>query len=148
MKKEIIPTTDEVIRYVTRYGGDCRDCADESGLCPNSGLPCDFETKKKAIMHVLSALKYGHEHGYITLPEGWQPIETAPKDAHILLFGNIDPETQFEGIVWTRPAPFSGYWDDIDKAWVSHGTTWDGPFMQVTHWMPLPKPPSGAEKQK
>ena len=51
------------INYIDRYGGFCRDCADEDGVCPSSGLPCGGS--KKAIRHVLTALAYGVNHGYI-----------------------------------------------------------------------------------
>jgi hypothetical protein len=53
----------EIASYVARYGGNCRDCADENGICPSSGMPCD---SRKAISHVLTALDYGLKHGYIT----------------------------------------------------------------------------------
>ena len=55
-----------VVNYVLRYGGMCRNCADEDGVCPSSGLPC--ENADKAVEHVLSALNYGINHGYIKSP--------------------------------------------------------------------------------
>lgn len=79
---------------------------------------------------------------------GWQPIETAPKDRRILLYGHIDPNAPFDGLIWTAPRPFSGYWDEIDEAWCCDGSTWKGPFMKVTHWMPLPEPPEAAMEAK
>lgn len=73
----------------------------------------------------------------------WQPIETAPKDGdNVLLFGRIDPRHPFEGIRWQKMTVFSGYWDRIDGAWCPSGATWAGPFMEVTHWKPLPSPPT------
>jgi hypothetical protein len=54
-----------LIRYVARYGGKCRDCADEDGICPRNGLPCG--KAREAIAHVLKALKYGAAHGYADL---------------------------------------------------------------------------------
>jgi hypothetical protein len=44
----------EAVDYVARYGGMCRDCADNHGVCPTSGLPCD--DPQKAIERVLRAL--------------------------------------------------------------------------------------------
>ena len=54
---------DNIVSYIARYGGQCRDCADENGVCPNSGLPC--AGAEKAIRHVLKALDYGIKHGYL-----------------------------------------------------------------------------------
>lgn len=58
-----IPETQEAVNYIERYGGRCHDCADYNGVCPGSGLPCSDASK--AIRHVLRALNYGIEHGYI-----------------------------------------------------------------------------------
>jgi hypothetical protein len=58
--------TEEHVTYVQRYGGRCRDCADENGVCPNSGLPCGGS--EKAIRFVLRALAYGIEHKYLSNP--------------------------------------------------------------------------------
>lgn len=55
--------TDPRIAYIARWGGNCRDCADENGVCPRSGLPC--ADSERAIKHVLSALDYGAKHGYL-----------------------------------------------------------------------------------
>jgi len=57
--------TEELVDYIGRYGGRCRDCADENGVCPLSGLPCGGS--HKAIRHVLRALSYGVKHGYVKL---------------------------------------------------------------------------------
>lgn len=74
----------------------------------------------------------------------WRSIETAPKDRFLLLYGRIDPSIPFEGLVWRKPSVFSGAWDHIDAQWVPSGGTWLGPFMDATHWQPLPEPPSSA----
>lgn len=58
----------DVVGYVERWGGACRDCADESGVCPGTGLPCGGQ--RKAIEYVIRALQYGVKHGYITDPLG------------------------------------------------------------------------------
>lgn len=56
----------DIVGYVSRWGGKCRDCADENGVCPNSGLPCGGA--QKAIEHVIKALQYGVQHGFIVSP--------------------------------------------------------------------------------
>ena len=65
-------------------------------------------------------------------PQGWQPIETAPKDG-----------TQID--VWCPDAD-DGY--RVADAWVDHAGNWRCCFdnnvrwaRQPTHWQPLPVPP-------
>lgn len=58
--------TDMHMNYVVQYGGSCRGCADENGVCPNSGLPCDGY--RKAIQHVFSAIQYGVNNRFIPSP--------------------------------------------------------------------------------
>ncbi len=55
----------------------------------------------------------------------WQPIETAPKDgSEVLVWG-----TSHVYLAWFE----NGEW------WISHRAHVHAP---VTHWMPLPAPPS------
>lgn len=58
-------STDEIIGYVSRYGGMCRDCADENGVCPHSGAPCDSGQRRAVIAGTIAALQYGIEYGFI-----------------------------------------------------------------------------------
>jgi hypothetical protein len=51
------------IDYALHYGPRCRDCADEDGVCPASGLPCGGA--RKAVAHVVDAIIYGATHDYI-----------------------------------------------------------------------------------
>jgi hypothetical protein len=78
---QAVPTgfTKDHTYYVSRWGGNCRDCADENGVCPNSGLPCGDASK--AIEHVLKALEYGVKHGYISNPLAASPSATQPAPA-------------------------------------------------------------------
>jgi hypothetical protein len=69
---EPIKVTNELVHYISRYGGRCRDCADEDGVCPTSGLPC--EGAAKAIHHVLNALNYGVSNGFLPA----SPISSPP----------------------------------------------------------------------
>lgn len=69
----------------------------------------------------------------------WQPIETAPKDADVLLYC---PERGVVRGAWrddkysTKPRP---YWtNDRESLW---GKTWTRAD-QPTHWMPLPEAPN------
>lgn len=60
--------TDDVIDYVLRYGGRCRDCADADGVCLQSGLPCDVDDATRAIHHVLRAINFGIANGFLNDP--------------------------------------------------------------------------------
>ncbi len=58
----------QTIDYVMRYGGHCRDCADEDGICPRDGTPCEPAPKRAVIEHTLKALEYGMSRGFIQSP--------------------------------------------------------------------------------
>ena len=76
----------------------------------------------------------------------WQPIETAPKDGTILVFGQPS-DLEMDGAIlvsYKGPAIYSAAWDEIDEAFCLSGGSWLGPFVEPTHWMPLPKPPETA----
>lgn len=53
----------------------------------------------------------------------WQPIETAPKDGTVIIVYAPD---FFQTAAWT------------DEKWTNAANSW---LEDVTHWMPLPKPP-------
>jgi hypothetical protein len=53
--------------------------------------------------------------------QDWQPIETAPKNKHLL---------GFQGGMY--PNYFETWWVNENIGWIR----------QPTHWMPLPEPPS------
>jgi len=54
---------EDAIEYVKPFGGNCRDCADNDGICPTTHLPC--VEKDAAIRSVLSAVVYGEKNGYL-----------------------------------------------------------------------------------
>jgi hypothetical protein len=62
-KPNLLP--EGTLRYVSHFGGRCRDCADHRGVCPYSGLPC--EDNCKAIKWVIDAINYGAEHGFLKI---------------------------------------------------------------------------------
>lgn len=61
-------------------------------------------------------------------PDGWQPIETAPKDGTKILGTNGE---------WLHTIYWSNYRHTDDNYWNSGGI----PFRDATHWMPLPAAP-------
>jgi hypothetical protein len=66
----------------------------------------------------------------------WQPIETAPKDQYIVAYiPNENPVVLY----W-------GCYDSIQPCgdlygWLNSELGAEFPYLNVTHWMPLPKPP-------
>lgn len=68
------------------------------------------------------------------IPEGWQPIETAPKDgSRVLIKGDCTVVAGWEEI--TGMHGLMG-WAIVNDAWMSSG--------EARYWMPLPKPPMAA----
>lgn len=56
------PARSKLIDYVLGYGGRCRECADNDGICRGSGLPCKPDQARKAVEHVLAALAFYEEN--------------------------------------------------------------------------------------
>lgn len=77
-----IPLTDEVVRYIAHYGGMCRDCADEDGVCPRSGLPCN--DSEKAIRYVINACNYGVMNGFLRAADDERQMQKARDASHRL----------------------------------------------------------------
>jgi hypothetical protein len=67
---------------------------------------------------------------------GWQPIETAPKDGTRVLVADANSPWPYG----TDEGPHLAAWD---------GYCWciqlDGQSARPTHWMPLPAPPAKGE---
>ena len=71
------------------------------------------------------------------LERAWQPIETAPKNRVILVWGRYWSDEQG----W-MPEPRMAQWDSLafGGSWV---VDYRYPFsVRPTHWMPLPAPPA------
>ena len=70
----------------------------------------------------------------------WQPVETAPTDTDLLLFGRFGSQRGlYTGIKNARYGwsySFMGTEDVRDDYY--------GDDVNPTHWMPLPEPPSSA----
>lgn len=72
----------------------------------------------------------------LSAPDGWQPIETAPKDGTCILLTSDDPSWKY---------PFPAFWDVAQGCWIFA----DWPLNDiwavsdlVNHWQPLPLPPT------
>ena len=60
----------------------------------------------------------------------WQPIDTAPDDTEILVYG-----------AWIEGGSFKGI-TIATRSWIDDVWDCEGDYMgEMTHWMPLPEPP-------
>ena len=65
----------------------------------------------------------------------WQPIETAPKDGtDILCYERGHPKIPEDNGFMAVAHWSNGTWSEDVSGWV-----------EPTHWMPLPEPPTGEE---
>lgn len=74
------PVADDLIGYVLRYGGMCRDCADMDGVC-QSGQPCDNDQRRAVVKHTIAALAYGIKYGFIANPFTSPPLSREGEDS-------------------------------------------------------------------
>ena len=68
----------------------------------------------------------------------WLPIETAPKDRNILLWGQYWSDEQ--GLM---PTPLFGAWNGRTGRWECAWMYWFG--VRPTHWMEIPKAPNATK---
>jgi hypothetical protein len=91
--------------------------------------------------HIVDANKMVSATNYPEIPEGWQTIDTAPKDGTTIILACGNRVTVGD---WISPEMVNNWdGDDFDAHWQS----WDGGFINesehsATHWMPLPAAPS------
>jgi hypothetical protein len=88
---------------------------------------------------------------------GWQPIETAPKDGRTLLLGYFNSAKKWRTLrgQWFTEGSMDE-WDGVadynPAGWYETSVENDDPpncwHTEPTHWMPLPKPPGSPEEPK
>ena len=69
--------------------------------------------------------------------QGWQPIETAPKDGNCILL--YVPRAQKHKLVSGQYHSYGKYDGRELGGWTDR---WNKPINNPTHWTPLPKPPT------
>lgn len=139
---------------------DASERTDDFDAGYESGRRAAYQFCISDASRLADALEARPLQGQPSLPEGWRPIETAPKDGtDILLFcpqGDGGRQVEYrvtEGHWHFDPG---GVWEhrDLDGRWIGQDESdgfegwlsWDGGFseetMMPTHWMPLPSPPA------
>lgn len=101
----------------------CRDCADEDGHCPATGLPCEVPAARKVVQGILDHLAYGIAHGYCENPFAASPppASAIPPDEDALVAGESLAGHLYDAF-WARtkfpnPTPFSGQALAIKAMW-------------------------------
>lgn len=76
--------------------------------------------------------------------DGWQPIETAPKDGTAILAWVVHPNAKYGGTIAER----SDWQGPVVARWIDHnggGWAWHGHMGEFKAWQPLPNPPSSGQ---
>lgn len=126
-KKHEVPCAHSWERLYTgtgRWIWECRECFKRGGECEYASKHPEIATE-------------AYNHGYraalaaqpLAVPDGWQPIETAPRDGTVIDLWHVG------GMRITEQ-----WWDVEDACWCGLGD--DNDF---SHWMPLPAAPQSGE---
>lgn len=85
----------------------------------------------------------------LRVPQGWQPIETAPKTGQALLLGYFNSHGKWRTLrgEWCSADAIAEMWEEeADEGWYEVSVEADDVpncwATEPTHWMPLPPPPS------
>jgi len=102
---------------------------DALNYCIKEAGPCEHECGVCVCMESNAAYALREE---LAKPDGWQPIDTAPKDGQCILW----VETDDGGDVMKLVRDGSGNW--IYDGEPTYCAVF---YIEPTHWMPLPKAP-------
>ena len=122
------PFCGAIARLARLYnGGEC-------AYCPNED--CAVQPELKGYLEPEEAITAWNTRADVSAPDnnGWQPIETAPRDGTpILSCVEGDPEPV---IAWWDKWEYGCYWKTLNEYYaMDRGRI-------PTHWMPLPQPPA------
>jgi hypothetical protein len=145
------PETKTLRDYRPQHADDCAgyQCAEcgahrSDSFAHGFGKPCDDFTPHSCSCGLADLLS-SPAPGAVETPEGWQPIETAPKMRTVLMFAvtNIGDDGRVNNWKMATGHLTEGRAARDNETDVS----WDGHQLKVydhqpTHWMPLPAPPA------
>jgi hypothetical protein len=110
---------------------------------------------KDAARAVLALLSASPDAVKVEAPDGWQPIETAPRNGTWVLIsgGDVSEACHAQDEYETRGGPaVAAFWqgDEIDDeaGWWSYAfwdMNWRSSFERPTHWRPLPASPDAVQ---
>jgi hypothetical protein len=105
------------------------------------GPVIDYSYCRCVESHCTGSKTYHQIKKWNTRSAGWQPIETAPKDGTFILIYESDGRVQVAA--WVLDGPDMRWCVQLTQL-LSPDTY---PTSDVTHWMPLPSPPTGENDE-
>lgn len=140
---------DEMVRKLCKLAKHADDCLSHHPLPTGEGnwhCSCGYDNyvlDGEPHPSILSASPQPQQ----AAPDGWMPIETAPKDGTTILLACRDRVTVGDWISMEMLKNWDG--NDFEPHWQS----WDGGFIagsehDATHWIPLPTAPAYNGKKE
>lgn len=129
-------------------------------LVPRSllGAACSAIDKKRNCANTLAELrryttgdlsKAAPQPAACAADDGWQPIETAPKDGRVLWLGYYNAHGNWRTLrgEWVSADQIAECWEEeAEPGWYETAVEAEDPpsvwATSPTHWRPLPKPPT------
>lgn len=124
--------TDEMIEAAAKASYETMAFPGDFGTVKWDGLsPFDRKIYKMRARAALAAV--------LPIMDGWQPIETAPNDLVIMVYGKWVGEIGD----WSTEPPSIGVAINSYGEWSSVHSDYYSVNCVATHWRPLPPPPKG-----
>jgi len=138
-----------IAEFTDRSGSQCS--IQESSLATEAaiwlGVQKDFQGRAATRMHLTEEMVADLLpllHNFVASGELMPPIEALRRDGGWISVGEMMPPAHGDDVAnviatdgWNV---CEVYWHDLDDAWYAEGSS--EPFGNMTHWQPLPPPPS------
>jgi len=121
------PDRDTLIAWVKAQEASDRIMAEQ---CSGAGLSPNRHNELR-VAYATRADHFAALHALLE-GQGWQPIETAPKDTAVLIYN----------LRWQV-----GHFNTAENRWLGAERSGDLEQFPPTHWQPLPAPPAPSEAQ-